>query len=48
VAAELELNSVSPPPDMIEEEQQKLIEPLKLITTWGAWSSYINSKLELR
>jgi len=36
VASELELNGISPPPDMVEEEKYKLKEPFKLITCWGA------------
>ena len=36
VASELELNGISPPPDMVEEEKHKLKEPFKLITCWGA------------
>ena len=36
VASELELNGISPPPDMVEEEKHKLKEPSKLITCWGA------------
>jgi hypothetical protein len=32
VAAELELNSVSPPPDMVEEEKEKLKDSIKLKT----------------
>ena len=49
VASELELNGISPPPDMIEEEQQPpLQDPFKVTPCLGAWSSYINSKLDIR
>ena len=44
VAAELELNSISPPPDMVEEEKHKLKEPFKLITCWGAAPGYSQLK----
>ena len=37
-AAELELNSVSPSPDTVEEEKHKLQDPFKLITCLGAES----------
>ena len=38
VAAELELNGISPPPDTVEEETQKLQDPNKPITCLGAKS----------
>ena len=38
VVAELELNSINPPPDMVEEEKRKLRDSLKLITSWRAES----------
>ena len=38
VVAELELNSINPPPDTVEEEKHKLRDSLKPITSWRAES----------
>ena len=46
MAAELELNSVSPPPDTVEEEKERK-ESLKLKTYRRAKSRYVSSKREL-